>query len=67
MLKEENKVETREPRCGRTSVPVARIGSPLLLKTNLPRPPRHTQGCNRTNLAQYSGLETSRQRFRVKP
>jgi len=41
MLKEENQVESSEPRGGRTSVPVARIGSPLLLKTNLPRPPRH--------------------------
>jgi hypothetical protein len=38
-LAEETKIDTSEPSRGATLVPVARIGSPLLLKTNLPRSP----------------------------
>ena len=48
--------ETNEDATCRTTalVPEARIWSPLLLKTNLPRPAA-AWGSRRTNLLQYSG------------
>ena len=37
LLADETTMDTSEPYRGATSVPVTRIGSPLLLKTSLPR------------------------------
>ena len=42
-LSKETRIDTSEPSRGAILVPVARIGSPLLLKTNLPRSPGATQ------------------------
>jgi len=42
-LSEETKIDTNELSRSATLVSVARIGSPLLMKTNLPRPPDHAQ------------------------
>jgi hypothetical protein len=43
LLSEETKVDTNELSRSVTLVSVVRIGSPLLLKTNLPRPPDRAQ------------------------
>lgn len=64
---EENRTGANKPFRGATLLlvplaPVARIGSPLLLKTNLPRSPVAAQRRNRTNLPQYSGRPSPRQR-----
>jgi len=42
-LSKETRIDASEPSRGAILVPVARIGSPLLLKTNLPRSPGTTQ------------------------
>jgi hypothetical protein len=49
-LTEETRMATSEPSRGATLVPVARIGSPLLLKTNLPPFTRHPVSGKRVNL-----------------
>jgi len=45
-LTDENRIDTSELARGATLVPVARIESPLLLKTSLPRPPDGAQAVN---------------------
>ena len=58
------RIDTSELSRGSTLLPVARIGSPLLLKTNLPRPPDHAQAASAANLTQYSGRQSPRQRLK---
>src|ERR1700680_901247 len=46
-LIEETRMDTSEPPRGATLVPVVRIGSPLLLKTNLPSSPGTAKAASR--------------------
>jgi hypothetical protein len=54
-LTEEATMDTSEPSRGSTLLPVARIGSPLLLKTNLPRPPGATRSASGRILFSIAG------------
>jgi len=63
-LAEETRMDSSELSRGTTLVPVARIGSPLLLKTSLPLPPGCCSTCERANLPQYSGPYCPRQRLK---
>jgi hypothetical protein len=65
-LSKETRIDTSEPSRGAILVPVARIGSPLLLKTNLPRSPGATQAATgRIYFIQYSGPQCPRQRLNI--
>ena len=71
-LTEETRMDTSEPSRGSTLLPVARIGSPLLLKTNLPRPPgaaRPASGRTFLSIAGriVPGNETTSRRLRGVP
>ena len=62
-LTDETRVDTGELSRVKTWVPVARIGSSLLLKTSLPRSPGTAKDAAGKLLPQYSGLQCPKQRF----
>src|SRR6476661_5155672 len=62
-LTDEASIDTSEACRVKTGVPVARIGSSLLLKTSLPRSPVPQRTPRRT-CHKYSGLPCPRQRLR---
>ena len=62
-LTDETRIDTSDPSRVKTWVPVARIGSSLLLKTSLPRPPVRAKAAAGKLLLQYSGLQCPKQRL----
>ena len=62
-LTDETRVDISELSRVKTWVPVARIGSSLLLKTSLPRSPGNTKDAAGKLLPQYSGLQCPKQRL----
>src|ERR1700687_5962006 len=62
-LTDETRFDTNEPSRVKTWVPVARIGSSLLLKTSLPRSPGHAKDGAGKSLPQYSRLQCLKQRL----
>jgi hypothetical protein len=55
-LTDETSIDTSELSRVKTGVPVARIGSSLLLKTSLPRSPGNAKDATGKPRSQYSGL-----------
>src|SRR6185437_458443 len=62
-LTNETGADSTEPSRIKTWVPVARIGSSLLLKTSLPRSPGTAKDAAGKLPPQYSGLQCPKQRF----
>jgi hypothetical protein len=62
-LTDETSMDTSELSRVKNWVPVARIGSSLLLKTSLPRSPGNADDAAGKLLPQYSGLQCRKQRL----